>query len=80
MSQIDIPSPCVGICILESDTGLCRGCWRSGAEIADWPGMPNEARMALLAVLRARRGGRARPRKRPARARFAGTPEANEGG
>lgn len=31
-----VPSPCIGICHLDAQ-GLCAGCGRSGAEIAEWP-------------------------------------------
>jgi predicted Fe-S protein YdhL (DUF1289 family) len=47
-------SPCTGLCVLDPKSGLCRGCGRSGAEIAAWPRMPDAARRALLAELPAR--------------------------
>lgn len=31
-----IETPCVKICALDAATGLCRGCGRTGAEIAGW--------------------------------------------
>ena len=37
-------SPCVGICKLDEDTGLCLGCARSGEEIAAWSGLDETAR------------------------------------
>ena len=40
-------SPCIGICNIEGD-GLCAGCHRTGAEIAQWPLMNDEARLRLL--------------------------------
>ncbi|MCC7272438.1 MAG: DUF1289 domain-containing protein [Alphaproteobacteria bacterium] len=55
MRAWDIPSPCIGICRLDPDDGLCQGCWRSTAEIAAWPGMSAEQRLALLDALARRR-------------------------
>ena len=34
-----IVSPCVNICTLDPATGLCRGCGRTGDEIARWTAM-----------------------------------------
>jgi predicted Fe-S protein YdhL (DUF1289 family) len=55
-------SPCNGVCVLDPRTGLCRGCLRSGPEIAAWPRMTEAARRALLAELAARRPA---PLRRP---------------
>lgn len=59
-------TPCVQICVIHRDTGLCTGCLRSRDEIAGWSRMSNEDRAALMdtlparaAQLRKRRGGRA---------------------
>jgi predicted Fe-S protein YdhL (DUF1289 family) len=68
----EVESPCVKVCVLHPVSGLCLGCWRSGAEIAAWPTMTAAERRALLAELPARasrlrgarRGGRAA--RRPA--------------
>ena len=31
-----LPSPCVSVCSMDPDSGLCRGCFRTLEEIADW--------------------------------------------
>jgi predicted Fe-S protein YdhL (DUF1289 family) len=31
-----LPSPCVSVCTMDPDSGLCRGCFRTLEEIADW--------------------------------------------
>lgn len=62
-----VESPCVRICLLHPQVGLCIGCLRTGAEIAAWGGMTPEARRAVMAELPGRapllkgtrRGGRA---------------------
>ena len=45
-----VPSPCVGVCILDSQ-GSCEGCLRTGAEIAAWPSMSGDVQTALLETL-----------------------------
>jgi predicted Fe-S protein YdhL (DUF1289 family) len=71
---IEIPSPCVGICRLEEDTGLCAGCLRTTDEIAAWPAADAAARLSILKRLRERRRARgrtsaadSRPRRRQER-------------
>jgi predicted Fe-S protein YdhL (DUF1289 family) len=31
-----LPSPCVSVCSMDPDSGLCRGCFRTLEEIANW--------------------------------------------
>jgi len=45
-------SPCVGVCRLDSATGLCLGCGRTIGEIAAWPGLSRGERAAILARLK----------------------------
>ncbi len=52
---IDIPSPCVGICTLNSATDLCAGCMRTREEIAKWSSFTNEDRFVVVQKLRERR-------------------------
>ena len=49
-------SPCVKVCVMQPESGLCIGCLRTGDEIAAWPGMTPEARRAVMADLPARKG------------------------
>jgi predicted Fe-S protein YdhL (DUF1289 family) len=32
----NLPSPCVNVCSMDEDSGLCEGCWRTVDEICDW--------------------------------------------
>jgi predicted Fe-S protein YdhL (DUF1289 family) len=32
--ESDIDSPCIDVCMLDRDSGLCRGCHRTIAEIS----------------------------------------------
>lgn len=44
-------SPCVLICSMERESGLCFGCGRSAQEIASWTLIPKEDRAVLLKEL-----------------------------
>jgi hypothetical protein len=46
-----LETPCVNICLLDSETGLCVGCGRSIAEIASWAAMSDSERRAIMATL-----------------------------
>ncbi|MGF1445748.1 MAG: DUF1289 domain-containing protein [Pikeienuella sp.] len=63
-SRSEIDSPCVKICMLHPETGLCIGCSRSGDEIAAWSRLSPQERRRIMAELdgrevapRSRRGG-----------------------
>jgi predicted Fe-S protein YdhL (DUF1289 family) len=50
----EIATPCLKICVLDPAGGLCRGCGRSGDEIAAWRDMPQSERLRIMALLPAR--------------------------
>ncbi|MDB5751116.1 MAG: YbaK/prolyl-tRNA synthetase associated protein [Ramlibacter sp.] len=53
-----VPSPCISICRLDADSGLCEGCFRTLDEITAWSGMPDAQRRVLwLELERRARGG-----------------------
>ena len=54
-----VASPCVSVCAMDPASGLCAGCYRTLAEIADWINLSSEAKRAViveLAMRRARHG------------------------
>lgn len=51
-----VKSPCVQVCAVDSESGLCLGCFRSLAEIAGWIRLTDAERDAVLGELPARRG------------------------
>lgn len=48
-------SPCNKVCVMDPQTGTCRGCQRTLDEIARWGEMSDAEREAVLAQLPARR-------------------------
>lgn len=50
-----MPSPCVGICQMDKDSGLCTGCHRTIDEIVDWSVAPESKKMAIWLEIKRRR-------------------------
>lgn len=50
-------SPCTGGCGLDAHTGWCRGCARTGPEIAGWPTMADAGKRDVLERAVERRQG-----------------------
>ena len=48
-------SPCISICILDEQQGLCRGCHRTLDEIGNWGFFTPAERQRIMASLAARR-------------------------
>ena len=49
------PSPCLGICLMDPATRMCRGCLRTVAEIAAWYDAGPAEKRAIVARLALRR-------------------------
>jgi len=47
-------SPCTLVCSIDLDSGLCRGCGRTGAEIGAWTTFSDAERRNLMQTLPAR--------------------------
>jgi predicted Fe-S protein YdhL (DUF1289 family) len=50
-----IPSPCINICKMDADNGLCIGCFRTIDEITRWSRIDDEQRADILAAVARRR-------------------------
>jgi predicted Fe-S protein YdhL (DUF1289 family) len=57
-----IATPCVKLCIVDGESGLCLGCYRTLSEVAAWSGLTDARRTSIMAELAGRRG-RIRPEK-----------------
>ena len=55
MSEIaEVKSPCIGVCSMNEQTGLCHGCYRNIDEIKQWWDLNNLQKQAVLDKLAAR--------------------------
>jgi predicted Fe-S protein YdhL (DUF1289 family)/uncharacterized protein (DUF433 family) len=50
-----IDSPCNKVCVVDPDSRLCRGCYRTLDEIARWGDMSKREREGVMGQLRSRR-------------------------
>ena len=62
-----LPSPCISICQMDPQDGVCLGCYRTRAEIAAWRSMDQDDQLALLDILRDRRATVTGVAQRPSR-------------
>jgi uncharacterized protein len=51
------PSPCNSVCTMSPDSGLCQGCFRTLAEIADWSLLSDADKRAVWARIGERAAG-----------------------
>lgn len=49
-----VPSPCQSICSMDEQNGLCRGCWRTLPEIAQWSQASTESRRQVWLKIQSR--------------------------
>ena len=40
LDSVHVPSPCVSICVINPNSGLCEGCLRNLEEVAGWGQIP----------------------------------------
>jgi predicted Fe-S protein YdhL (DUF1289 family) len=50
----NLVSPCIGVCIIDPESGFCRGCARTIGEIAGWLNFSPDERQRIVAALPAR--------------------------
>ena len=50
-----IATPCVQVCLVDGQSGLCLGCFRTLGEIGGWMRLSEAERAALIAELPTRR-------------------------
>lgn len=63
MNAAPIPSPCIKLCAVSGQSGLCIGCGRTLVEIAAWGSLTDRERQAITAALpdRLKRAEKAAP-------------------
>lgn len=52
--QTPVPSPCISLCEMALDTGLCKGCMRTIDEIIGWGSADDNYKRAVWAEIRRR--------------------------
>src|SRR5271168_3905593 len=57
-----IATPCVKVCLIDGESGLCVGCQRTLPEVASWARLSDAERAEIMAILPDRRS-RIRPEK-----------------
>lgn len=50
-----IKTPCIKLCVVDGESGLCLGCYRKLSEVAQWSRLTDAERDAVLATLPDRR-------------------------
>lgn len=55
MSAAPITTPCVKVCVVDGESSLCLGCFRTLEEIAGWSRLEAEQRATIMAELPGRR-------------------------
>ena len=55
-----IKTPCIKVCVVDGESGLCLGCYRRLSEVAGWAKLSDEDRARIMAELPSRRS-RIRP-------------------
>lgn len=50
-----IKTPCVKVCVVDGESGLCMGCYRRLNEVAGWARLTDAEREAIMAELPSRR-------------------------
>jgi len=52
---VSVASPCIDVCRMDAQSGLCEGCLRTVDEIAGWAAAPDEKKRLILAAVAQRR-------------------------
>ena len=66
-TQVKLVSPCISVCQIDAEKGLCLGCYRTRREIAAWSSMSADQQSVLLSELRTRRADATGVRRRATR-------------
>jgi len=61
MTPDPVSTPCIKVCIVSGESGLCLGCGRTLQEIASWGGLEESRRKEIMAELPARLATQPKP-------------------
>lgn len=51
-----IKTPCIKVCVVDGESGLCLGCFRRLSEVAGWARLTDAERATIMAELPHRKG------------------------
>ena len=54
MTDLPVSSPCIKVCAVDGQTGLCLGCGRTLSEIGGWIKLGEDGRTDVMSALPAR--------------------------
>jgi predicted Fe-S protein YdhL (DUF1289 family) len=54
-AEESVKTPCIKVCVMDLDSGRCRGCCRTLEEIGRWGTMSDEERNRIMAELPGRK-------------------------
>lgn len=46
-----VATPCIKVCMVDGESGLCLGCYRTLSEIAGWSRLDAETRTSIMSEL-----------------------------
>ena len=49
-----VPSPCISVCVMNAQTGLCEGCFRTIEEIIEWSDATDAVKRAVWVEIKHR--------------------------
>ena len=52
--QTEVQSPCISVCRMNDNSGLCVGCFRTGVEIAGWSSAGDDDKRAVWKLIEQR--------------------------
>jgi predicted Fe-S protein YdhL (DUF1289 family) len=55
-TEVEVQSPCIGVCSMNESTGFCYGCYRSIDEIQQWWELDHQQKQAVVQQASARLG------------------------
>lgn len=50
-----VATPCIKVCVVDGESGLCMGCYRKLSEVAGWASLTDDERAAIMADLPTRK-------------------------
>lgn len=48
MSEVNVESPCISVCAMDDNSGLCLGCYRTLNEIQGWWDFDNTVKQRIV--------------------------------